>query len=299
MTKFAFARMATPEPALAVVVDDRVRLLADFWPDTYLPRTIGELLGDWQHHVDTVSNALAAGNGTEGWDQDSAIQFLAPVDEQATLYCCGANYYDHVEEMGESRPDKGAGAPFHFVLPLAAVQGHRGDVVRPQGVQQLDWEVELAAVIGRTASHVSPERALEYVAGYTVANDVSCRDQQQLRHKIFGVNWLWSKGQATLKPIGPALVPSGFVPDPSALQISLSVDGVLRQDSNTGEMIYTLSEQIAALSHQAPLHPGDVILTGTPAGTAAAHGSYLEDGSVMVAEVHGVGRLQNRIAGTA
>ncbi|GAB3365520.1 fumarylacetoacetate hydrolase family protein [Modestobacter lapidis] len=299
MTPFALARVQGAEPALAVVVGGRARPLAELWPAGPAPRTVAELLVDWDRHLDLVSAALDADPDRAEWTAMDDLDVLPPVDPIASLYCCGANYYDHAEEMGVPRPDKSTSTPFHFLLPVAALQGHRGNVVRPAGVTRLDWEVELAAVIGRRAHRVPAERALEHVAAYTVANDVSCRDPDRMRSPIFGANWLWSKGQATLQPLGPTLVPARFVPDPGAVALRLTVDGIVRQNSSTAQMIFSLEEQIEHLSSMVPLLPGDVIVTGTPAGTAAAHDAYLQDGQVMVAEVEGVGRLENRVVGSA
>lgn len=286
--------LSRPTPGLAVLSDDRVRPLGDLWSGA--PRTVSDLLAGWDGALDRIAAAVAG--GTEDWTPAGEAAFLAPAAGEATVYCCGANYYDHVEEMGGTPPDKTADRPFHFLLPRAALCGHGADVVRPPGATQLDWEVELAAVIGHTADRVTADRALDHVAAYTVANDVSCRDPDRSRSATFGMNWLWSKGQATLQPLGPALVPARYVPDPGALRLRLSVDGTVRQDSSTAKMIFTLAEQIEELSHNAPLHPGDVILTGTPAGTAAAHNAYLNDGATMTAEIERVGTLRNRIAPT-
>jgi 2-keto-4-pentenoate hydratase/2-oxohepta-3-ene-1,7-dioic acid hydratase in catechol pathway len=136
-------------------------------------------------------------------------------------------------------------------------------------MQRLDWEAELVAVTGRRADTVTPEQALDYVAGYTVANDLSCRDERAMSSGIFGIHWLLQKGWRGLKPVGPAIVPARFVPDPGALRIRLSVNDEIRQ-----------------------------VLTGTPAGTAAAHGHrYLTPGDHVVAEIEGLGQLTTRIAG--
>nr|WP_186000255.1 fumarylacetoacetate hydrolase family protein [Streptomyces malaysiensis] len=142
------------------------------------------------------------------------------------------------------------------------------------------------------------EEALDYVAGYTVANDLSCRDDEALSAPPFGIHWLLQKGWRGLKPLGPAVVPASLVPTPHDLPIRLSVNGEVRQNSNTNQMIFSLAEQISALSKLAPLHPGDLLLSGTPAGTAAAHqGRYLEPGDEVVVEVVGVGRLETRVTG--
>ena len=232
------------------------------------------------------------------WVPPEDVTFAAPLPDPTNLYLAGANYYDHVKEMGGPTPDKATDYAFHFMLPSASLTGTAHDVLRPLQIEKLDWEVELAVVIGRRADAVPASEALDYVAGYAVANDVSVRDEAMF-HPIFGVRFLFAKGQATLTPMGPVLVPARFVPDPGQLALSLSVNGELRQKSSTAQMIWSVQEQIAFLSSQAPLLPGDVLLTGTPAGTAASHGAYLTDGDVMTASVEGLGELVNRVVGVA
>ena len=171
-------------------------------------------------------------------------------------------------------------------------------VIRPAGCRSLDWEVELAAVIGRRAERVAPRAALDAVAGYVVANDISARDLfLRTDEQPFAMDWIQHKSHATFLPLGPCLVPRRFVPNPQDLELSLSVSGELRQDSRTTEMVFTVAEQISALSMVTPLVPGDVILTGTPAGTGHETRSYLHDGDEMVACIQGLGELRNRVHG--
>lgn len=296
MTPFGFARIdlnSTGSATLVAVRGEDVVPLACLWGTGLAPETMHDLFDDWDHHVDHVARALSGGLPA-GTLSPSAVRFLPPVDGSGSLYCAGANYYDHVAEMGAERPDKTTLRPFHFLLPAAALQGHHGDVIHP-GVQQLDWEVELGAVIGRTTDRDSPDQALGAVAGYTIANDVSIRDPGLLRHPMFGVDFVQTKGLRTFQPLGPSIVPACFVRDPDDLRLRLSVNGESRQDSNTSEMIFSTAEQIAHLGASRSLLPGDVVLTGTPAGTATSHGVYLEVGDVMVAEIEGLGRLENRV----
>ena len=170
---------------------------------------------------------------------------------------------------------------------------------RPPGCTQLDWEIELAVVIGRRAEHVSLDAALEYVAGYTVANDLSMRDFAMRPDVPFGVDWIRSKGYAGCLPVGPTIIPSAFVPDPQRLSLSLSVNGEKMQDSSTALMLFSVAEQIVALSAIVPLLPGDLICTGTPAGVGFARGRFLEPGDVTVAEIEILGRLETRVVESA
>ena len=256
-----------------------------------VPADVLALLPAWDDWTDTVAAALSGYDGP--LLTEAEVVFLPAVTHRPTVYCAGANYTDHLAEMGGQAA---ATEPFHFLIPPAALAGHRRVAVRPAQMERLDWEVELAAVIGRRADAVSGQEALDYVAGYTVANDLSCRDARAMSVPIFGINWLLQKGWRGLKPLGPALVPARFVPSPDALKLSLSVNGEKRQDSSTRQMIFSLPQQIAALSAVVPLEAGDLILTGTPAGTAAGHGNrYLVPGDQVVAEIEGVGRLTTYI----
>ncbi|BDZ47711.1 hypothetical protein GCM10025866_36200 [Naasia aerilata] len=174
-----------------------------------------------------------------------------------------------------------------------------GDAIRrPTGAELLDWEVELVAVIGERCFEVAEEDALGVLAGYAVGNDVSVRGPH-LTHPIFGIDWGVAKNADGLTPVGPALVPARFIPDPQNLAMSLTVDGQVRQQSSSAQMLVSVAAQIAAITRFTTLNPGDLILTGTPAGTARGHdGAYLTDGAVVVAEIEGVGRLTNTIVGT-
>jgi 2-keto-4-pentenoate hydratase/2-oxohepta-3-ene-1,7-dioic acid hydratase in catechol pathway len=163
----------------------------------------------------------------------------------------------------------------------------------------MDWEVELAAVIGRKARGLTLANALSCVAGYTVGNDLSARDlgnrPQVPAGSPFRMDWTAHKSFAGSCPLGPFMTPASDIPDPQKLGLKLIVNDVVKQDSNTSQMIYTLAEQLVQLSHRATLYPGDIVMTGTPAGTAAAHGHYLKTGDVVKAWVEGIGSLTTKI----
>ena len=164
--------------------------------------------------------------------------------------------------------------------------------------RQIDWEVELGAVIGRRASHVPVERWREVVAGWTVVNDVSSRDLLARRHPVaepFAHDWLQAKAGDTFCPLGPGIVPDWLVDDPQRLALRLSVNGVVKQESSTADMVTGIAELIAAASVVVTLEPGDVIATGTPAGVGFPRGEFLAPGDEMVAEIEGVGRLHNPV----
>jgi len=292
---FGFARIDAG--TLAVLADERVAALSELvelGTAVDRPRTFLDLLSRWDGWCDDVEAALAR-DVVPTSDAATGVEYLPPV-AAPTVYCAGANYLDHIEEMTGNRPERGEGSPYHFVVPGGAVVGHERAVQTPEGCTQLDWEIELVAVIGRHADRVRESDALQYVAGYTVANDISMRDFALRPDTPFGVDWLRSKAYATCLPMGPAIVPARFVPDPQNLGLRLWVGDELMQDSNTSEMLFGVAEQIAYLSAIVPLLPGDVISTGTPAGVGFARGRFLQPGEVVVAEIEGVGRLVNRIA---
>jgi 2-keto-4-pentenoate hydratase/2-oxohepta-3-ene-1,7-dioic acid hydratase in catechol pathway len=265
------------------------------------PASIRQALPDWDRWCGVVREMTADGGPGEGgpadsgWQDETEVTFLPSVTDPPTVYCAAANYHDHANEMraGQDGPD--ARDPMFFVGTAASLGGHRQDVVRPAGCKRLDWEVELAVVIGQEAKDVAAADAGSVIAGYSVANDISLRDFARREDYPFFPDWLRSKSYAGCLPLGPAVVPAAFVPDPMNLALSLTVNGEQRQASSTKNMIFSVAEQIEYLSHIAPLRAGDVILTGTPAGTGRAWAKYLSPGDVMVAEVQGLGRLETRV----
>ena len=291
-----------PADTPAVVVDDRavpLDVLLGAGDGRRAPGSVLELLPDASSWFSRIGAADLVPSERAGWVSTEEVEFLPPLPNPPTIYCAGANYRDHIEEMTGRAPDDAYAVPYHFLTPAGALSGHRAAVPRPPGCTQLDWEIELAVVIGRRAEHVSLDAALEYVAGYTVANDLSMRDFALRPDVPFGVDWIRSKGYTGCLPVGPTIIPSAFVPDPQHLSLSLSVNGEKMQDSSTALMLFSVAEQIAALSAIVPLLPGDLICTGTPAGVGFARGRFLEPGDVAVAEIEILGRLETRVVESA
>ncbi|APX89000.1 2-hydroxyhepta-2,4-diene-1,7-dioate isomerase [Brevirhabdus pacifica] len=217
----------------------------------------------------------------------------ACVGNVGKMLCIGLNYRDHAEETGLPIPDH----PILFLKANSAIVGPDDDVILPRGSEKGDWEVELAAVIGKTAKYVTPEEALDHVAGYCVANDVSERGFQM------DLSGQWTKGKScdTFGPIGPWLVTRDEVPDPQDLDMSVDVNGKRMQTGNSATMIFTVAEIIAHLSELMTLHPGDVILTGTPPGVGMGMKPpvYLKDGDVMEIWIEGLGRQRQKVRADA
>jgi 2-keto-4-pentenoate hydratase/2-oxohepta-3-ene-1,7-dioic acid hydratase in catechol pathway len=238
----------------------------------------------------------------------SDAKLWAPLTQPGTIYCAGANYRDHVEEMSKAlnhpMPDDLRayfGAPWFFIKPSrSCVIGPNAQTRHPEHAATLDWEAELAVVIGAPARNVAAADALQYVAGYTIANDLSARDlmkrPQMPAGTPFHFDWTSHKAFEGACPMGPWITPADQVTDPQSLGIRLRVNEVVKQDSNTSQMIFSLAEQIAHLSRAVTLQPGDVILTGTPAGVGAATREFLAAGDRVHVEIDGLGALETSIA---
>lgn len=235
------------------------------------------------------------------------LRLLPPLHPFATMYCAGANYRSHILEMAKANqqepdadPKLSGQQPWHFIKPArVCAVGQEAEVRRPALSQRVDWEAELAVVIGRQTEQVGIEDALSYVAGYACANDFSARDLSR-RPQVqpgspFRFDWLAHKCFPGSSPVGPVLVPASHVPDPQDLGIRLRLNGALKQDAHTSDMIFTVAEQIAHLSSMLTLYPGDVVLTGTPAGVGSATQTFLKAGDRVEVEIDGLGILTTRV----
>jgi 2,4-didehydro-3-deoxy-L-rhamnonate hydrolase len=238
--------------------------------------------------IDRARAAVAA--GLPELEGAASLRVGAPVAKPGAVLCIGQNYAAHAAESGAEPPS----VPILFFKHPNTVVGAYDDVVIPPGAEKVDWEVELAVVIGKRASYLSsPEEALEYVAGYTVSNDVSERSFQ-VEHS----GGQWSKGKccATFNPLGPALVPADEVGDPQQLRLSSKVNGETRQDSSTADMIFSVAYIVWHLSQYLVLDPGDIINTGTPQGVAlSGRFPYLKDGDAMEISIEKLGRQEQKL----
>ncbi len=253
------------------------------------PATAIGLFEDWE-----ASRRLLERVAGEMREEDRVAEGerLAPLLYPGKILCAGANYYDHLAEMGMPGARKEEQRLFFFFKPARqAVVGPGATVRMPIGTQAFDWEVELAVVIGRRARAVPEAEALDYVAGYSVAIDFSARDFNRAPETFYKLDWVAGKGHDTCCPMGPVVMPASRVGDPQGLGLRLWVNGALKQDGHSSGMIFSVAEQIATLSRIMTLEPGDVVLTGTPAGVGVPRGSFLAVGDDVVAEIEGIGRL--------
>jgi len=270
--------------------------------------SVAGILADWDRAKD-VLGAFAAGAGPSraGALDMSHVRLLAPIPLPGAIYCAGANYRDHVLEMAKAQNIRPEPDPhtlglkaWHFIKSSHCVVAPNATIPLPSHSKKVDWEAELAVVIGRPAKNIPMERALDVVAGYTIGNDLSARDVSR-RQGIsdtspFKFDWVAQKCFDGACPLGPWIVPAADVGDPHKLKIELKVNGVTKQSSNTSELIFNVVEQISHLSERITLHPGDVILTGTPAGVGAGRGEFLQPGDEVRITIERVGELVNRFS---
>ncbi|MET7451894.1 fumarylacetoacetate hydrolase family protein [Streptomyces sp. NPDC005574] len=316
---FALGTVSAPDgpayPALVTPDGLALDLRAAFGEERL---TVRGLLEEWASALPRLRTlASSAGRGRRPLAE---LRVHAPV-EPRQVFQSGANYRRHVIDLhvahrapGDDRPDEERRAeaaelmdrraardlPYVFLGLPSAVTGPYDDVVLPHWAQQPDWELELTAVIGRPAHRVSVTQALEHVAGYTIANDLTDRatvfrrDMPQI-----GTDWLRSKNAPGFTPLGPWIVPAESIADPGDLRLTLKLNGETMQDESTKDMIFSVARMVSYASQSARLLPGDLVLTGSPAGNGMHWGRLLRDGDVMEGSVSGLGAQRTRCVAEA
>jgi 2-keto-4-pentenoate hydratase/2-oxohepta-3-ene-1,7-dioic acid hydratase in catechol pathway len=269
---------------VGVAVADRWAAIEDLLRDG--PRTILDLVEDADVAVPAIRAALA-GADVDHWRSITSAELLAPVPRPGKVVAIGRNYREHAAEEGVDPPT----APLIFAKWPSSVIGHGAEIRWDPGLTgEVDYEAELAVVIGRRARNVGIDEALDHVLGYTCLDDVSARDLQ------FGDGqWVRGKSLDTFCPMGPWIVTTDEIPDPQQLAIRCLVDGEILQDSNTSQMYFTVAEVVSYCSRSFTLEPGDVIATGTPSGVGAFRKPprFLRDGERVTVEIEGIGALEN------
>ncbi|MEV6986963.1 fumarylacetoacetate hydrolase family protein [Sphaerisporangium sp. NPDC051017] len=282
-------------PTPGVLIGGRVHAVEDLLPGCRQP--VIDLLRDWDRTHEVIKSVLPAPLGGAPL---ADVRLLAPILHPGAIFCAGANYWDHVEEMeGSVDRTRRPRDPWFFVKTSAhSVIEDQATVSRPRGSEALDYEVELGVVIGREARDIPTQDALGVIAGYTIINDLSARDLMSRPDRVpaMAYDWVGQKCFDGAAPLGPWITPAEYVPDCHDLAIRLSVNGTVKQDSTTANLIHDVYEQIAWLSHQLTLRPGDVIATGTPAGVGMPRQDYLQSGDIVLAEISGLGSLTTHIA---
>ena len=219
----------------------------------------------------------------------SSVRLGSPICRPSKIVCIGLNYRDHAAETGQEVPKE----PVIFFKASSSLSGPDDQVVIPKGSTKLDWEVELAFVIGKEARYVAPQNALDNVAGYVLHNDYSERAFQLER----GGQWVKGKSADTFAPLGPFLATRDEIPDPGHLDLWLTVNGTTRQKSNTGQMVFGVADLVSYVSQFMTLLPGDVVSTGTPPGVGLGMNppAYLKAGDVVALGIQGLGESRQEV----
>ncbi|MGE0734764.1 MAG: fumarylacetoacetate hydrolase family protein [Alphaproteobacteria bacterium] len=297
------------KPTAGVLVDQTVYPLKSLL-SSQLNLDDWSVLGALQRWSEVQPKLRAAAEKTDGKGGMplASVTLMAPILYPSALFCAGANYWDHLEEMAELAKKMTGKAPsmvkpaepWLFVKTAAhSIVATNTDVPLPSFSKQMDWEAELGVVIGKTVRNLPAERYKEAIAGFVIVNDLSARDYVKREGSIFVYDWIGQKCFDGAAPMGPWITPLEFVPDPNDMPIKLTVNGVVKQQSNSGKMVHSIAEQIAYLSSRMTLRPGDVIATGTPAGVGFGRGEFLKPGDVIRIEIANCGILENRMVAEA
>ena len=281
------------EPQLGLLRHDTGEIVVP--PELKQWASMLELLGNWA----VARGVLATLPLADAPRAAETAALLTPVTWPRKVLCAGVNYRKHILEMGGEVPGA-EWQPFFFLKPPSTTVTGPADpiIIRDHERARYDWEAELAVVIGTGGRDIPAGGALEHVAGYCVANDVTARGYHRrasVPAEPFRFDWLAAKATDTSLPLGPGITPSFFIPDPQDLRLRLWVNGELQQDESSADMICGVAELIAAASAAVTLEPGDIIATGTPAGVGAGRGLYLTHGDVVTVAIDGLGQISNRV----
>ena len=224
------------------------------------------------------------------------VTLAPPILFPGALYCAGANYADHVLEMSGKPPPPENTKPYFFIKSTrGTIIGANETIHLPEYSNQVDWEAEIGIVIGQEARNVSEVDAMDFVAGFTIVNDLSARDYTKRYDVPFLFDWIGQKCFDTGCPMCPWITPKSAIDDPHNLGIKLMVNNEVKQNSSSKEMIFKCEHQIAYLSQHVTLYPGDVIATGTPAGCGMPQKDFLKPGDIVTIEIDGLGVLSNPV----
>jgi 2,4-didehydro-3-deoxy-L-rhamnonate hydrolase len=292
MTPYALGTLSSgvQPPFPAVVREGQVLPLAQLIGDA--PASLKEAFANWQQFGPQIDAAMAAPPAT-GWRPESEFSVHLPFMPGQLFGAGGAEHLSPEERRvwGTEFMDRRAatGLPFIWVGLNGAIAGSHDTLTLPKDVTQTDWELELAVVIGKAARRVAMADALDHVAGYTIANDVTARELVD-RPDIpqMGMDWMRCKSAPGFNILGPYITPARFVADPQKLHIKLSLNGQVMQDEGTDDMIFGVARLIEFASAHTQLNPGDIIMTGSPSGNGIHHGRLLQDGDVMTGEILGL-----------
>ena len=242
-----------------------------------------------QGGIDDLERWIGEGGAREAPVMGSDVRHGPPIQRPSKIVCVGLNFFDHAAESNMKVPDE----PVLFTKASSSLSGPFDDIVLPRGSEKTDWEVELAFVMGRRAKYISEEEAGDYIAGYTVLNDVSEREYQIER----GGQWVKGKSFDTFAPAGPCLVTPDEIDDAHDMRMWLRVNGELVQDGSTAKMVFNVPQLLSYISRFMTLLPGDIVSTGTPAGVGLGlkPPRYLKSGDVVELGIEGLGEMRQRV----
>ncbi len=286
------------------VIEDGIMDIPAAWEGDNPPRSVEQVLERGAECLGEIERLVGQRRGRGS--RLGEVSILAPIPRPGKVFGLAGNYGKHIEEaslnrgykLGLSESPRNTTVPRPFLMPPTVVTGTNSEIPWPVYSQQVDHEVELAIVIGKKARQVGVDDASEYIAGYTIANDISARSVtfgQGRKERPWDefYDWLNGKWADGFLPLGPYLVTDDEVGDPHNLDIWLKVNGEMRQEASTNQMIFGVAHIVSFLSHLVTLEPGDVIATGTPAGVAMATGKFLKPGDVIECGIEKLGTLTN------
>jgi 2,4-diketo-3-deoxy-L-fuconate hydrolase len=299
----AYTKSPQAGPALALSIDGQVYDLEDVrkagvqLDGAFAGNSVPSILARWDRGAATSAATAIKQSAQTGKLKpvaDAAAKLTAPYRPER-IFCAASNYIEHANEMGTVLAAKAESKPYMFLKLRNTVIGPNDAIRMPPETSQLDWEIELAAVIGKGGRRIPLAQALDHVAGYAIVNDISARDLNVRGDYPFKFDWFQGKCHDTFAPFGPCVVPAWAIADPQAVAMELKVNDQVMQKDTTKNMIWTLREQIAYLSTIVTLEQGDVIATGTPTGVGMGRGVFLKAGDVVSASIDGIGTLTNTV----
>lgn len=284
-----------------ILSDKGIVDIPSIWPGPNPPRTVKEILEKGRPCLDKIAGLADSADTLTPLD---SVKLLAPIPRPNKVIALAGNYIEHIKEaglkLGLSDSPRKTTVPRPFLKPPTVVLGPNEQIPWPPYSEQIDYELELAVIIGKKAKCISPDDAPDVIAGCTIVNDVSARSVTFAKNRANRpwdefYDWLIGKWADGFLPMGPYLLTADEIPDIQNLQMSLTVNGRLRQNASTSQMIYPVADIVAFLSYIMTLEPGDVIATGTPSGVAIATGNYLQPGDRIDCSIENLGTLTNTL----
>lgn len=292
MVNFAIANLSTSSGERAALAIDgnyfRLDLVSSEWNTS-----VRVILDDWQRIYPSLVAAAQAcarqDSKSPAFVSAADVHLLTPVKFPNKLICVGAVYRDHLLEFNLP-PERWKNMPMFLRAPTTSIVGPGRTLVIPATTKEFDWEIELAVVVSRRLKNADLQTAQSGIAGYSVGLDMTCRDLLG-RDSPTGVDLVRAKAQDGMAPVGPIMRPAEFVKDPQNLRLRLFVNDEIKQNGTTSDMLYSIPEQLSTISHYITLEPGDIVFTGSPAGSGASIGQFLHPGDRIRAEIEQVGTL--------